>query len=243
MADRSGYIGRAPGDSSVIIARQTFEPTGVQTNFTFASGYDPGYLDLYLNGIRLIEGSDYNATDGSVVGLTSEAQNGDVVEAIAYKAFNVAAVSGSTGAFTVGTNLVVNQTTTLTGDTTAANINSSGIVTATTGDFTNISVGDVNSTGVVTATSFSGDGSNLTGVSGFGTALSNTAGALLNNIFKTPFAQTVAAGTSIRVDSDATSGGTAFTRLGQIHVAVGATFHVGSGTTLTMDVLRIFHKN
>ena len=77
MADRSGYIGRAPGDSSVIIARQTFEPTGVQTNFTFASGYDPGYLDLYLNGIRLIEGSDYNATDGSVVGLTSEAQNGD----------------------------------------------------------------------------------------------------------------------------------------------------------------------
>lgn len=241
MADRSGYIGRAPGDSSVIIARQTFEPTGVQTNFTFASGYDPGYLDLYLNGIRLIEGSDYNATDGSVVGLTSEAQNGDVVEAIAYKAFNVANVSGSTGAFTVGTNLVVNQTTTLTGDTTAANINSSGIVTATTGDFTNISVGDVNSTGVVTATSFSGDGSNLTGVSGFGTALSNTAGALLNNIFKTPFAQTVAAGTSVRVDSDATSGGTAFTRLGQIHVAVGATFHVGSGTTLAMDVLRIFN--
>ena len=241
MADRSGYIGRAPGDSSVIIARQTFEPTGVQTNFTFASGYDPGYLDLYLNGIRLIEGSDYNATDGSVVGLTSEAQNGDVVEAIAYKAFNVAAVSGSTGAFTVGTTLTVNQRTTLTGDTTAANINSSGIVTATTGDFTNISVGDVNSTGVVTATSFSGDGSNLTGVSGFGTALSNTAGALLNNIFKTPFAQTVAAGTSVRVDSDATSGGPAFTRLGQIHVAVGATFHVGSGTTLAMDVLRIFN--
>jgi hypothetical protein len=143
MADRSGYIGRAPGDSSVIIARQTFEPTGVQTNFTFASGYDPGYLDLYLNGIRLIEGSDYNATNGSVVGLTSEAQNGDVVEAIAYKAFNVAAVSGSTGDFTVGTSLVVNQTTTLTGDTTAANINSSGIITAS---------------------SFEGDGSALTGV-------------------------------------------------------------------------------
>ena len=252
MADRSGYIGRAPGDSSVIIARQTFEPTGVQTNFTFASGYDPGYLDLYLNGIRLIEGSDYNATDGSVVGLTSEAQNGDVVEAIAYKAFNVAAVSGSTGAFTVGTNLVVNQRTTLTGDTTAANINSSGIVTAVSfvGDGSGltgvantdiINSDQINVSGVVTASSFVGDGSNLTGVSGFGTALSNTAGALLNNIFKTPFAQTVAAGTSVRVDSDATSGGTAFTRLGQIHVAVGATFHVGSGTTLAMDVLRIFN--
>ena len=201
MADRSGYIGRAPGDSSVIIARQTFEPTGVQTNFTFASGYDPGYLDLYLNGIRLIEGSDYNATDGSVVGLTSEAQNGDVVEAIAYKAFNVASVSGSTGDFTVGTSLVVNQTTTLTGDTTAANINSSGIVTAVSfvGDgsgltgvasqVTLLQFDQINVGGVVTASSFVGDGSNLTGVSGFGTALSNTAGTLLNNIFKTPFKQ------------------------------------------------------
>ena len=30
MADKTGYIGRNPADSSVIIARQTFEPTGVQ---------------------------------------------------------------------------------------------------------------------------------------------------------------------------------------------------------------------
>ena len=58
MADRSGYIGRAPGDSSVIVARQTFTPGGVTTNFTFSSGYDPGYMDCYLNGIRLIVASD-----------------------------------------------------------------------------------------------------------------------------------------------------------------------------------------
>ncbi len=80
MADRSGYIGRAPGDSSVIIARQTFEPTGIQTDFTFASGYTPGYIDVYLNGSRLIVASDYTATDGSVVGLTTNATNGDVLE-------------------------------------------------------------------------------------------------------------------------------------------------------------------
>ena len=42
-ASRNGYIGRAPGDSSVIIARKTYEPTGVQTDFTFAAGYSPGY--------------------------------------------------------------------------------------------------------------------------------------------------------------------------------------------------------
>ena len=35
MADRNGYIGRAPGDSSVTVARQTFSPTGITTDFTF----------------------------------------------------------------------------------------------------------------------------------------------------------------------------------------------------------------
>ena len=89
MADRNGYIGRAPGDSSVVVSRQIFNPTGVQTNFTFASGYTVGYLDLYLNGSRLIEGPDYAATDGESISLISPAINGDVLEGVTYKAFNL----------------------------------------------------------------------------------------------------------------------------------------------------------
>ena len=89
MADRNGYIGRAPGDSSVVISRQIFNPTGVTTDFSFASGYTVGYLDLYLNGTRLIEGPDYAATDGATISLISAAQNGDVLEGVAYKAFNL----------------------------------------------------------------------------------------------------------------------------------------------------------
>ena len=89
MADRNGYIGRAPGDSSVVVSRQIFSPTGVTTDFTFASGYTVGYLDLYLNGTRLIEGPDYAATDGATISLISAAQNGDVLEGVAYKAFNL----------------------------------------------------------------------------------------------------------------------------------------------------------
>ena len=89
MADRSGYIGRAPGDSSVVVSRQIFNLTGSTTNFTFASGYTPGYLDLYLNGTRLIEGQDYTATDGATIVLMSAGINGDVVEGVAYKAFNL----------------------------------------------------------------------------------------------------------------------------------------------------------
>ena len=89
MADRNGYIGRAPGDSSVVVSRQIFSPTGVTTDFTFASGYTVGYLDLYLNGARLIEGPDYAATNGTTISLISPAANGDVLEGVAYKAFNL----------------------------------------------------------------------------------------------------------------------------------------------------------
>jgi len=90
MADRNGYIGRAPGDSSVVVSRQIFSPTGVTTTFTFASSYTPGYLDLYLNGVRLVEGTDYTATDTSSINvLNGGAQGGDVLEGVAYKAFNL----------------------------------------------------------------------------------------------------------------------------------------------------------
>jgi hypothetical protein len=93
MADRNGYIGRAPGDSAVTVARQTFSPTGVTTDFTFESGYTVGYLDLFLNGTKLIEGVDYTATDTSTISLISAAINGDILEGVAYKAFNLGDVN------------------------------------------------------------------------------------------------------------------------------------------------------
>jgi len=91
MADRNGYIGRAPSDSAVTVARQTFSPTGVTTNFTFASGYVAGYFDIFINGVKMIEGSDYTSTDGSTFSvLNGGVTNGDVIEGVAYKAFNAA---------------------------------------------------------------------------------------------------------------------------------------------------------
>ena len=95
-------------------------------------------------------------------------------------------------------------------------------------------------TGVITATSFAGDGSALTGVSGFATALSNDLDSLLNRVFKTPETFDVGAGVSISIESDTASGGRAFMKEGIIHVSTGSTFHVGSATTLCVDVLRIF---
>ena len=111
------------------------------------------------------------------------------------------------------------------------NVDSIGVITARDG---------IRCTGIVTATAFHGDGANLTGVSGFATVLSTTQGTLENLCFKTPEAFTIGAGTSIRIESDNTSGNTAFTRLSKINVSTGATFHVSAGTTFIMNVLNVF---
>ena len=179
--NRSGYIGRAPGDSSITIARKTYEPTGVQTDFTFSAGYDPGYCDVYLNGIRLINGNDYTASNGSTVGLTSEANSGDIVEIVAYKAFNLGqSITDITGDLTITDTLTatnVSGTTSVTagyfyGD--GANITGlsfagAGItqyidansltVTGSPGvsTITRLGATDLNVTGIITANGLSGN--------------------------------------------------------------------------------------
>ena len=111
-----GYIGRNPSDGRTTINRQTFNVTsGVQTSFTFTSGYDLGYLDVYLNGVKQNETTDYTAADGSTFSFASStpAVQGDTLEAIAYKSFNTTNVTGSTRDFLVGRNLDVSGNVTI----------------------------------------------------------------------------------------------------------------------------------
>jgi len=95
-------------------------------------------------------------------------------------------------------------------------------------------------TGILTATKLVGDGSELTGVSGFATALSSDQTSPLNTFFKTPKQVSIGAGTSVTVESDATSGNVAFIRESIVHVAVGATFHIKTNDTLVTNVLSLF---
>ena len=110
-------------------------------------------------------------------------------------------------------------------------------------------VGNIKATGTisgtVSASSLSGalpaiDGSLLTGVSGFATALSSDQTSPLNVFFKTPKQVNIGAGISITVESDATSGNIAFIRESVVHVAAGATFRVKASTTLATNVLGVF---
>jgi hypothetical protein len=130
--------------------RQSYNVTGVQTNFTLTNGYTVGYVDVYLNGSRLVVNDDYTATDGSIVGLTSAAQNGDIVEIVGYKA--VALVTDD---------LVINGSLSVSGITTLGG----GSVTIGSGSTALYVNGSTNIVGTVTATAFVGDGSGLTNIS------------------------------------------------------------------------------
>ena len=79
-----GYIGNNPDNTPVIIARQSYTATADQTTFTFSAGYTPGYIDVYLNGVKLIDVSDYTASSGNTVVLISAAGADDVIEIVAY---------------------------------------------------------------------------------------------------------------------------------------------------------------
>jgi hypothetical protein len=68
--------------------RATYTATAGQT--TFASTYDPGYVDVYLNGVKLIVGTDFTATSGTSIVLTTGAAVGDTVDIVAYGTFVVA---------------------------------------------------------------------------------------------------------------------------------------------------------
>jgi len=81
--------------------RNKFIATAGQTVFTgndadgVALAYDPNFLDTYLNGVRIINGSDYTATDGSTITLTSGASAGDILSVVSFGTFNIASFSAT----------------------------------------------------------------------------------------------------------------------------------------------------
>jgi hypothetical protein len=56
------------------------ELTEVKDTFTVSPGYLVGNLQVYYNGLKLINGQDYTATDGSSFVLAQSGVQGDVVE-------------------------------------------------------------------------------------------------------------------------------------------------------------------
>ena len=78
--------------------RFTYTATAGQTTFTGADdssntlAYDAGFVDIYLNGIKLVSGgsADYVATNGTSVVLNTAAAVNDILQIVAYGTFELA---------------------------------------------------------------------------------------------------------------------------------------------------------
>jgi len=80
----SGYIGTQPVPQATQ-KRQAFTATAGQTSFA-TSGYSVGFVDVYMNGVKLAA-ADYTATNGSDVVLATAALVNDIVEIVAFTSF------------------------------------------------------------------------------------------------------------------------------------------------------------
>lgn len=86
------YDGAAWRDagSSVNGTAERFVYTATASQTTFSANYDVGFVDVYMNGVKLVAGTDFTATSGTSIVLATGATSGDIIDIIGYGAFSVA---------------------------------------------------------------------------------------------------------------------------------------------------------
>jgi len=91
-ADRESYV----------VGTNSGSYTGSTT--VFPATYDSGFVDLYLNGVKLINGTDFTATNGTSITLTTAATTGDTVDIISFGTFTLANIAANdlTDVYTTG---------------------------------------------------------------------------------------------------------------------------------------------
>ena len=150
--------------NTTLTTRSTTSYTATSGQTTFAVSYAIGYVDVFQNGVKL-DSTEFTATDGSNVVLTTGAIVNDILEFVAYTSIGIASISSSSQGLDV------------TGQLETDDLNVSGILTATSANFTgNVSIAgtltyddvtNVDSIGLITARSgihVTSGGANITGV-------------------------------------------------------------------------------
>ena len=91
-ADRESYV----------VGTSSGSYTGSTT--VFPATYDSGFVDLYLNGVKLVNGTDFTATNGTSITLTSAAATGDTVDILSFGTFTLANIAANdlTDVYTTG---------------------------------------------------------------------------------------------------------------------------------------------
>lgn len=73
------------------------------TTYTIPGGYWPNTLDVFLNGVRLINVTDYDETSGTDITLTNTPNENDELHVVVYSSFTLANAVAKTGDTLQGT--------------------------------------------------------------------------------------------------------------------------------------------
>ncbi len=218
--------------------RIVVEATPNQTISTVTGGYTIGQLDVYRNGVKLVDAEDYTARDGSSVTFINALSVSDDIEFVVFENFNVANAMGVSGDQTL-----------------AGSLDVTGIVTAQSGFNIGIQSGGqvINAGAAITTINFVGTGNTLIynagtnsvdvaiaggGGGGVGTAINYADGE------KSPFTfidayQTVDADLNLDATNAGASTSFVVSVVPNVEVSSGVAVTVGSGKTMVIDVLQI----
>ena len=113
-----GYIGSSVGNvANAAERKQTYSITTATTSLT-GLAYTPTKVHVFHNGVRLVDSTDYTATNGTSITLTNAAQNGDEVVVISYPSFQTSDTVSAANGGTFAGNVAMSGTLGVTGVTT-----------------------------------------------------------------------------------------------------------------------------
>ena len=111
----AGYIGGKVAISSPqqIETKHTVTATASQTSITNV-GYTVGAVHVYQNGVRLVDGTDYTATNGSTITLSTGATENDQIVIVSHGSFETGDVVSAASGGTFSAGVTVNGAVTAT---------------------------------------------------------------------------------------------------------------------------------
>ena len=83
LTSNGGGLYWSTSTTSSSFVRQTFTANAtVNTTFTITGGYTVNYLDVYKNGVKLVNGVSVTVNNGSTVVLATPAASGDIIDIV-----------------------------------------------------------------------------------------------------------------------------------------------------------------
>ena len=140
------YIGKSPTGTGVR-SRYYYTATGGETSLSGADDNsntlvfsDGNYVDVSLNGIALVAGTDYNTSTANTIAGLSALSASDIVEIVVYDIFTVADTVSAKDGGTFSGNVTMGGTLSVTGASTATGGLNVGTIKEATGTTTAMTV-------------------------------------------------------------------------------------------------------